>query len=61
MQSNDSSIRQSGRILVKEFTKYCEDTGIRRQLSAPYTPQQNGVAERKNRSVIEKARCMLKC
>lgn len=33
--------------------------GIRRRLSAPYTPQQNGIAERKNRTLIESARCML--
>lgn len=34
-------------------------SGIRNRLTAPYTPQQNGVAERKNRTLIEPARCML--
>nr|GEW34838.1 retrovirus-related Pol polyprotein from transposon TNT 1-94 [Tanacetum cinerariifolium] len=33
---------------------------VGRQLMAPYTPEQNGVAERKNRTVIEMARSMLK-
>jgi hypothetical protein len=34
--------------------------GIRHQLTAPYTPQQNGVAERAVRTLTDKARCMLK-
>ncbi|GJY85512.1 retrovirus-related pol polyprotein from transposon TNT 1-94 [Tanacetum coccineum] len=34
--------------------------GITRQLTAPYTPEQNDVAERKNRTVVEMARSMLK-
>lgn len=33
--------------------------GIRPQYTAPYTPEQNGVAERKNRTLMEAARCML--
>jgi len=33
--------------------------GIRRRLTTTYTPQQNGVAERKNRTLIEAARCLL--
>ena len=27
----------------KEFNKFCEDCGLQHQLTAPYTPQQNGV------------------
>lgn len=34
--------------------------GIKRQFSATYTPQQNGVAERMNRPLQEKAKSMLK-
>ena len=34
--------------------------GIKRELTAPYNPPQNGVAERKNRSLMEMARCMVK-
>ena len=33
--------------------------GIRRQHTTPYTLQQNGIAERKNHTVVEMARCML--
>ena len=43
-----------------EFKAFCEKEGIHRQLTAPYTPQQNGVCERKNRTVMEMARSMLK-
>uniref|UniRef100_A0A803MAM0 Integrase catalytic domain-containing protein n=1 Tax=Chenopodium quinoa TaxID=63459 RepID=A0A803MAM0_CHEQI len=39
---------------------FCDEHGIRRDLTAPYTPEQNGVAERKNRTVVEMARSMLK-
>ena len=38
---------------------FCSDKGITRQFSAPRTPQQNGVVERKNRTLIEAARTML--
>lgn len=42
-----------------EFDKYLKKCGIQRKLSAPRTPQQNGLAERKNRSLLDKARCLL--
>jgi transposase InsO family protein len=35
------------------------DEGIKHEFLAPYTPQQNGMAERKNRTLIEMARTML--
>lgn len=38
---------------------FLQSAGIQHQLTVPYTPQQNGVAERMNRSIVEKARCML--
>ncbi|KAI3808433.1 hypothetical protein L1987_24384 [Smallanthus sonchifolius] len=38
---------------------FCESKGIARQFSAPRTPQQNGVAERRNRTLIEAARTMI--
>ncbi|CAM8990208.1 unnamed protein product [Rhodiola kirilowii] len=41
------------------FNKFCEEHGIDRHLTIPGTPQQNGTAERMNRTLLEKARCML--
>lgn len=43
----------------KRFESVCRASGIIHQKSVPYSPQQNGVAERMNRTIIEKARCML--
>ncbi|GAU49327.1 hypothetical protein TSUD_136420 [Trifolium subterraneum] len=51
---------RGGEFTSNEFLKYCEDNGIRRQLMVPRSPQQNGVAERKNRTILEMARSMLK-
>jgi hypothetical protein len=39
--------------------EYLEDEGIKHEFSTPYTPQQNGVVERKNRMLIDMARTML--
>ncbi|GKG46389.1 putative ribonuclease H-like domain-containing protein, partial [Tanacetum coccineum] len=41
------------------MNQFCEIKGILRQLSIAKTPQQNGVAERRNRILIEDARTML--
>nr|CAJ86192.1 H0306F03.15 [Oryza sativa] len=43
----------------KIFKSYCKSEGIMRHYTVPHTPQQNGVAERMNRTIISKARCML--
>ncbi|GJT05277.1 putative ribonuclease H-like domain-containing protein [Tanacetum coccineum] len=43
----------------KEMNQFCERKGIKREFSVARTPQQNGVAERKNRTLIEAARTML--
>ena len=39
--------------------EFCESKGISQTFSAPRTPQQNGVVERKNRTLIEAAKIML--
>ncbi|KAJ0677880.1 putative RNA-directed DNA polymerase [Helianthus annuus] len=39
--------------------EFCTSKGILHEYSSRYTPQQNGVAERKNRTIIETARTML--
>ena len=45
--------------LSKEFDDFCKGKGIRRHRTVPLNPQQNGVAERVNRTVMERVRCML--
>jgi transposase InsO family protein len=42
-----------------QVEEYLEEEGINHEFSAPYTPQQNGVVERKNRTLIDMARTML--
>jgi transposase InsO family protein len=49
-----------GEFTSKEFMDYCNNHGIKRQFSVARTPQQNGVVERKNRTVQEMARTMIK-
>ena len=39
--------------------EFLDEEGIKHEFLAPYTPQQNGVVERKNRTLIEAARTML--
>ena len=46
--------------MPSEFNAFLAERGIKHQYTVPYTPQQNGVAERKNRSLMEMARCMVK-
>ncbi|GJS96953.1 putative ribonuclease H-like domain-containing protein [Tanacetum coccineum] len=41
------------------MSKFCEMKGIKREFSVARTPQQNGVAERRNRTLIKAARTML--
>ena len=41
--------------MSKLFTSFLESRGIVHMISCPYTPQQNGLAERKNRHLIETA------
>lgn len=50
---------QGGEYTGKEFQEYLKVEGIQFQHTVPYTPQQNGVAERRNRYLVEAVRCML--
>lgn len=45
--------------LSKEFKVLLQSSGITHQTTVPYSPQQNGLAERTNRNIVERARCML--
>ncbi|GJU45155.1 putative ribonuclease H-like domain-containing protein [Tanacetum coccineum] len=62
INSNESKLRH--RRIRTEFknhamNEFCAKKGIKREFSVARTPQQNGVAERKNRTLIEAARTML--
>ncbi|KAH9762165.1 hypothetical protein KPL70_000710 [Citrus sinensis] len=43
----------------KEFEQCCQEWGVRRHKTIRFTPQQNGLAERMNRTLIDKTRCLL--
>jgi transposase InsO family protein len=49
-----------GEFTAAEFTSYCADEGVRRHYSAPYSPQQNNVIERRNQMVVGMAWVLLK-
>lgn len=51
---------RGGEFTSNEFKEYCEGVGIERHYTTPYTPQQNGVVERRNRMMVEMARSCLK-
>jgi hypothetical protein len=51
---------RDGEFTSNEFVEHCVKHGVRRQLTAPYSPQQNGVVERRNQTVVGTAHCMLK-
>lgn len=50
---------RGGEYNSSEFDKFCNDNGIKRQLTTSYTPQQNGVVERKNRTIVNMVRSMM--
>jgi transposase InsO family protein len=50
---------RGGEFTSDSFNHYCEEHGIYRQTSNPRTPQQNGVAERRNIIILNAARTML--
>ena len=42
-----------------EFSQFCKDREMSHEFACPYTPEQNGVSERLNRTLIETARSMI--
>jgi len=48
-----------GEYVTNQMDSFCKESGILHQKTTAFTPQQNGVAERMNRSLIEKAKCLL--
>lgn len=45
--------------ISKEFQNFCSQEEISLQYTVPYNPEMNGVAERMNRTLVEKARIIL--
>jgi len=52
-------IDNGGEFCSKEFEEFCKKCGIAWQKTTPYTPQQNAVAERMNKTLMERVRSML--
>ena len=48
-----------GEYLLGEFRQFLEDHGITSQLAIPGQPQQNGLAERRNQTLLEMIRSMM--
>lgn len=48
-----------GEYLPNYFTNFCESHGINQEVTTAYTQQQNGIAERKNRAIVELVNAML--
>ena len=49
-----------GEFASNDFLIFCKINGIKKKFTTSYTPQQNGIAERKNRTIMEMARSMKK-
>jgi hypothetical protein len=50
---------RGGEYFSKEFSTFCEENEIIQQMTAPCTPQHNGLAERKNRTLVDMVNAML--
>ena len=50
---------RGGEYLSTESTQFLKDYGILAQLTPPYTPQMNGVSERRNRTLLDMVRSMM--
>lgn len=50
---------RGGEYTSNELTQFCQEHGIVHQVTAPYSPQSNGVAERKNRTLMNMVNAML--
>jgi transposase InsO family protein len=51
---------RGGEFNSTQFSIFCTEHGIKHYTTTPYTLQQNGVVERRNQTVVEMARCMMK-
>ena len=49
-----------GEYASRDMKSYCVANNVRQEFTIPHNPQQNGMAERANRTLVEMTRCMLK-
>jgi hypothetical protein len=49
----------NGEYTSRDFSDFCIEAGIKREYTVSYNPQQNGVAERKNKTIIEATKAMI--
>ena len=50
---------RGGQFISNEFNNFCIERGIKRQVSTPGTPEQNGIAKRRNRSIMDCERTLM--
>ena len=50
---------RGGEFISNKFNNFCIERGIKRQVLAPSTPEQNGIAKRRNRSIMDCARTLM--
>jgi len=50
---------RGGEFISNEFITFCNDRGIKRHMLALRTPPQNGIAERRNRSIMDCTRTLM--
>lgn len=53
-------IYRGGEYISNDFRRFCREHGIHKKFTTRYTPQQNGDAERKNRTIAKMERSMMK-
>ena len=56
---NTTKTDNGGEYTSKYFESFCKEVGINKELTTPYNPQQNGVAERKNTTIMEVVNIMI--
>jgi transposase InsO family protein len=54
-----SGLDSGGEYISNAFRDLCAKEGIKRELTTPHNPQQNGVDERKNRNIVGAAKATL--
>ena len=52
-------LERDGEFISNEFNNFYIERRIKRQVSAPGTPEKNGIAERRNRSIMDCARTLM--